>query len=84
DVSNKLREISLAGETTNVGDRAVISSKNKKEVSLTKISAAQAILTGKEGSRIDLFSGQQKLSEANLYLREAVSYLMEIVRNITG
>jgi len=34
--------------------------------------------------KIDLFAGQQRLTETNQYLREAESFLLEIVKQITG
>jgi len=75
DVSNKLREISATGENTALSERDVVSARNKKELAGAKISAAL---------KADLFETQQRLTEANQYLREGLNYLSEIIKNITG
>ena len=84
NISLKLKEISLSGEDTSTWERAVISARNKKELAVTKISLASGILTTPNYQPIDLFSAQQRLAEANQYLREGINYLFEIINGITG
>jgi hypothetical protein len=83
-VSTKLKEIALTGEDMAVGERGLISARNKKELAMTKISLAQGILSPNGYQNIDLFSAQQRLTESNQYLREGITYLFEIIKNITG
>lgn len=85
--SAKLSDIRQDGTNTSIWDRGVINTKNKLDLYQTKIDQAHNVFFPKNNSsnnKIDLFSGQQRLTEANQYLREAESFLMEIVKAVTG
>lgn len=83
-VSDKLKAINLSGENTTLGERDVISARNKKDLTMTDLTAAQTMLVPQNNQKTDLFAAQQKLSEANQYLKEGTSYLIEIIKGITG
>ncbi len=83
-VSDKRKEINLAGENTTLGERDVISARNKKDLTMTDITAVQTMLIPQNNQKTDLFGAQQKLSEANQYLKEGTNYLLEIIKGITG
>lgn len=83
----KLTEIRQSGQNTSDLDRGVIAASNKLQLYLEKVNQANDIYFSQSSynqESIDLYLGQQKLTEANQYLRETVSYLMEIVKGILG
>lgn len=85
DLSNELKVIGNDGEDTAGGQRGIISARNKRDLSSTKIDEAKAVLWPRYSSyTIDLLASQQKLIESTQYLREATSYLLEVVKDITG
>lgn len=81
----KTAEIRQSGEDTTFADRGVINTKNKMVLFHTKLAAAWDVFFPKASTgQIEIFKGQQVLTEANQYLREAVSFLMEIIKSFTG
>lgn len=85
DLNTKVTEIRQSGEDTTFADRGVINTKNKVDLFHTKLTAAHDVFFPKASTgQIEIFKGQQALTEANQYLREAVSFLMEIVKSFTG
>ncbi|MCL4397511.1 hypothetical protein M1403_00535 [Patescibacteria group bacterium] len=77
-ISDELKNISAAGENTGIGERGVITARNKKELAVAKMNEAQ------NTKATDLFGAQQKLTESLQYLREATGYLNEVLQGITG
>jgi len=85
DLQTKTAEIRQSGENTSFADRGVIDTKNKLNLFRTKLSAANDIFYPKYNSdQIDIFKGEQQFTQANQYLREAVSFLKEIIKSFTG
>lgn len=85
NVSEKLTEIRQAGEETAVLERGLINVNNKLTLHSEKMTQVKSVFTAADSYRgIDLFRGQQRLTEANQYLREAVNFLLEIIKSITG
>jgi hypothetical protein len=83
-ISNQFKIISSSGEDVGLGERGIVSARNKKEMAVTKIESARAILTKNDYSKINLFDAQQKLTEGMQYLREATQFLQEVMKGITG
>ncbi len=86
-VTTKLGEIRNQGENTTAAERGIITIQTKLDFQNQKAEKAQTILSGKDlkrNQKIDLLAGQKSLIEANQYLKEAASYLLEIVRSYTG
>ncbi len=81
----KLTEMRSAGDDTTFSDRGLIDVQNKLDLSLQKYQDAKTIFFPKSDNQdpINLLSGQQRLTAANQYLREAVNFLWEIVWKIT-
>jgi len=68
-------------------ERGIIAARNKQQLALDKAGQARKIffpenLYSSEG--INIFSAQTKLSESAQYLKEALNYLSEIVKGVTG
>lgn len=86
-LQTKLTEIRQSGDDTTFADRGIIDIQNKLELFQTKLGQAREVFYPKSayaGSQIEIFQGQQKLTEANQYLREAVNFLTEIIKSFTG
>lgn len=84
-LNTKITEIRQSGEDTTFADRGVINTKNKIELFHTKLTATRDVFFPETSSgQIEIFKGQQRLSEANQYLREAASFLSEIIKSFTG
>lgn len=82
-----LAQIRQSGQDTSVWDRGVISARSKLDLYQQKIDDARNIFYPQNNyynQGIDIFQGQQALSSANQYLRETVSYLLEVIKGITG
>ena len=77
-ISQKIKEINSTGPGTAIGERGIISARNKKELAVTKMEAAR------NTDARELFSAQQRLTESREYLREATGYLNEVLGEITG
>ena len=84
NLNTKLTKIRQAGEATTFADRGIINTKNKLELFRTKLTQSREVFYSKNSGKIELFTGQQKLLEANQYLREAVNFLSEIIKSYTG
>lgn len=85
DFDSQLTRIRQDGEDTSIWDRYLLITKNKLDLHEKKYSEAKTIFYPLESraSNINIFSGQQRLTEANQYLREIMTNLLEIVRSIT-
>lgn len=84
NLDTKLKEMRTEGVNTTTQDRGVISSKNKLELFNQKVDEGKAIFFPERNDQIDIFKGQQRLTEANQYLRETVNYLLEVIKSVTG
>lgn len=85
NLQTKTTEIRQSGENTTFADRGVIDTKNKLDLFRTKLTAANEVFFPKSNfGQIDIFKGQQQFTQANQYLREAVNFLMEIIKSFTG
>lgn len=84
DLTTKLAAIRADGQDTSFFDRGLINTKNKLDLNLEKIKQAAAVFNTSSRDTIDLFAGQQKLTEANQYLREANTFVLELIKAITG
>lgn len=80
----KLTQMRQSGEDTSFWDRGLINTKNKLDLYDQKYTFAKNIYFPENNGQIDIYSGQQRLTEANQYLREAVRFLQEIIKTITG
>ncbi len=86
-LSAKIAEIRQQGMDTSLWDRGLINVKNKLDLYTQKYSAARNDFLPPNSSLtspIDINRGQSHLSEANQYLRETLTYLLEIIKSITG
>ncbi len=81
NLTTKLTEIRQTGENTTFADRGQINVKNKLDLYQQKLTEANSLFSHPDNG---LFEGQQKFAEANQYLREAASFLTEIIKSITG
>ncbi|MBI4100001.1 hypothetical protein HY440_03260 [Candidatus Microgenomates bacterium] len=73
------------GASTTFADRGLISIKDKLGLYDQKMTAARVVFFSKNTrDPISVFVGQQRLSEANQYLREALTQFREIIKSITG
>lgn len=66
-----------SGEKTDLWDRGLITVKNKLDLYDQKIAQTK-------DENIETYKRTQLLVQANQYLREAVSYLLEIIKSVTG
>ncbi len=82
-VGGQLTAMDLAGEDTTIYKRNLIGTQNKLELFDEKMGSAQKTLIRPIGEPVEVFQGQQQLAEANQYLRDMVSSLLEIIRLIT-
>lgn len=76
-VSDNINRVSLEGGDVGLGERGVVSARNKKELAMAKMVLAAKTPT-------DLFAAQQRLTESKQYLREGTDYLNEVLRAVTG
>lgn len=85
DLNSKLSQMRQSGQDTSLFDRGLITIKNKLDLYDQKTAAARDVFFAKESSEpINLYAGTKPLTEANQYLREAVIYLLEIIKNALG
>lgn len=85
DLGDKIKEMRDSGEKTSSLERGMINIRDKVGLHKEKIDQGKKVFFGVDSEgKIDVFAGQQKLSEANQYLREAGSFLRELVKSITG
>ncbi len=79
----KLTEIRQSGIDTSFWDRGLINTKNKLGLYTQKYTEAKdTYQPGNTEEPINIYAGQQRLTEANQYLREAVRFLQEIIKTI--
>lgn len=84
NVSAKLIEVSAIGEDVGWAQRGMINVQNKIDLYDQKYNEAIVILNPKDNGKVELLAGQRKLMEANQYLRDALNFMFEIVKGITG
>lgn len=82
----KLSQMQNLGENTQFAQRGLINVQNKIDLSAQKTNDAKTIFLpgARQTEPINLYNGQQRLTEANQSLREAVTFLLEIIKSITG
>ncbi len=80
----KLTEIGQSGEDTSVMQRDLIDTQNKLDLYQANFTKTQQTFFPPGGGTINLLQGQQNLTSTNQYLSEAETFLMEIVKMITG
>lgn len=90
DIFNRLEQklpvISASGQDITLAQRWLLQAKNKNELASGKKDDSLALLNSLRGVNPIAQYNQAlfNLSESNQYLKEAVSYLTEVVKNITG
>lgn len=75
-LSAKLMEMNTAGEDVTWAQRGIASVQSKVDLFKQKLEEAK--------SAEDLLKTQQKLMDANQYLRDAINFMFEIVKGVTG
>lgn len=85
-VEKKINEIKASGEDTQIMERWLIEAKQKIVLSQQKQAEAETILSSMEpkdtGKAKDYDQARHLLTESNQYLKEAVSFLKEIIREV--
>lgn len=85
-LGQKLPEISGSGQDITIAQRWLLQAQNKQELAQSKQDDSLTLLNLLRGVNPVAQYNQAlfNLSESNQYLKEAVSYLTEVVKNITG
>ena len=85
-VEKKINEIKASGEDTQIMERWLIEAKQKIVLSQQKQAEAETILSSMEpkdtGKAKNYDQARHLFSESNQYLKEAVSFLKEIIREV--
>lgn len=85
-VDSKINEIKASGEDTQIMERWLIEAKQKIVLSQQKQAEADTLLSSMEpkdtGKAKDYDQARHLFAESNQYLKEAVSFLKEIIREV--
>ena len=85
-VESKINEIKASGEDTQIMERWLIEAKQKVVLSQQKQTEAETLLSSMEPKNTskakDYDQARHLLTESNQYLKEAISFLKEIIREV--
>lgn len=85
DLTTNLARLRQDSADTAFADRGQIAIKDKLGLYDQKITDTKSIFFPKDNrGQIDIYQAQQRLTEANQYLREALTMFREIIKSLTG
>ena len=85
-LESNLQNIRASGDNTEVAERWLLEAKNKASLAKDKENEAQFLFSNLHGQSLvnDFNQGVFYLTQGNQYMREANSYIAEVINNIKG